>query len=251
MSFFNKLLASSLPYVPKPAVDLVARRYIAGENLDSSLSLKLTQLGLREEKEFCEENLREILSLARERKIFVQIDMEDHTCTEATLEIYYSLRKDYDNVGVVIQAYLRRSESDVRELLKQRANIRLVKGIYIEPRSIAFKRREVIRTNTLHLLGIMLAGGCYVGIATHDEVLIDGANRLISEFKLSRDQDEFQTLLGVRANLRLNLVRAGHRVCVYIPYGEDWYSYSIRRSKENPQIPGYVFKAFFTRDTVR
>ncbi len=223
---------------------------IERESLDANLSLKLTQVGLKLDKAFCEGNLREIVQLARDKKNFVRIDMEDHTCIDATLEIYKNVHKEFDNVGLVVQSYLRRSESDVRELVKMKANFRLVKGIYIEPESIAFQGRQEIRNNYLNLLRVILTSGCYVGIATHDDFLIQGAYRLISELKLSREQYEFQTLLGVRENLRKKLLRDGHRVRVYIPYGKDWYAYSVRRLHENPQIAGYVLKAIFTKDHV-
>ncbi|MEK6571965.1 MAG: proline dehydrogenase family protein, partial [Bacteroidota bacterium] len=225
-------------------------RAIDREHLDSNLSLKLTQIGLKLDKSFCEQNLREIVALAREKKNFVRIDMEDHTCTDATLEIYRNVRREFDNVGIAIQAYMRRSESDVLELAKLKANFRLCKGIYIEPEIIAFKRKEEIRKNFLNLLSIMLRNGCYVGIATHDDVLIEGSGRILSEMKLSPEKYEFQTLLGVRERLRLKLRDDGHRVRVYVPYGKDWYPYSVRRLKENPAIAGYAIRTLFSRDSV-
>jgi proline dehydrogenase len=220
-------------------------RALAREGLNANLSLKLTELGLKLDRSFCEDNLRQILELAREKRNFVRIDMEDHTCTDATLEIYASTRKDFRNVGIAIQCYLRRSEADVRELVKEKSNLRLCKGIYVEPESIAFKRKEEIRDNFIKLLGIMLDAGSYVGIATHDEVLINHARRLVLEKKLSRDAYEFQTLLGVKEGLRIRLRDEGHRVRVYVPFGKDWYPYSVRRLKENPQIAMYVLKSLF------
>lgn len=224
---------------------------IEQERIDSTLSLKLTQIGLKLDQGFCEENLRQILEVAKEKKNFVEIDMEDHTCTDPTLDIYRNVRKDFENVGVAIQAYLRRSEADVLELVKMKAKFRLCKGIYVEPESIAFKGREEIRKNFLLLLKVILANGCYVGIATHDDLLIEESNRMISELQVSRQNYEFQMLLGVRPNLRLRLIRDGHRLRVYVPYGQDWYPYSIRRLKENPQIAGYVLKSLFTRDRLK
>jgi proline dehydrogenase len=220
------------------------------EHLDSNLSLKLTQIGLKLDQSLCERNLREILLVAKDKKNFIRIDMEDHTCTDATLELYRSVRTDFGNVGVAIQAYLWRSESDVQELVKGRANFRLCKGIYIEPEAIAFKDREEVRSNFLRLLRVMLDGGAYVGIATHDDVLIDASARIVAERSLSRDKYEFQMLLGVKEKLRLKLRQDGHRVRVYVPFGRQWYPYSIRRLKENPAIAGYVLKTIFSRDSV-
>jgi len=224
---------------------------IARERVGANLSLKLTELGLKIDKSFCEDNLRQILDIARETNNFVRIDMEDHTCTDATIEIYRSTRKDFENVGVAIQAYLRRSESDVSELVKQKANIRLCKGIYVEPESIAFKKKDEIRENFLKLLRMMLEGGCYVGIATHDDFLIAGARRLTSELRIDRDRFEFQTLLGVKPSMRQMLVREGFRVRVYVPFGREWYPYSVRRLKENPEIASHVLKSILTRDSVK
>jgi len=224
---------------------------IARERVGANLSLKLTELGLKIDKSFCEDNLRQILDIARKTNNFVRIDMEDHTCTDATIEIYRSTRKDFENVGVAIQAYLRRSESDVSELVKQKANIRLCKGIYVEPESIAFKKKDEIRENFLKLLRMMLEGGCYVGIATHDDFLIAGARRLTSELRIDRDRFEFQTLLGVKPSMRQMLVREGFRVRVYVPFGREWYPYSVRRLKENPEIASHVLKSILTRDSVK
>jgi proline dehydrogenase len=225
-------------------------RRIDQEQLDSNLSLKLTQIGLKLDQSLCERNLREILLVAKEKKNFIRIDMEDHTCTDATLELYKNVRRDFDNVGVAIQAYLRRSESDVQNLVKERANFRLCKGIYIEPEAIAFKDREEVRSNFLRLLRIMLDGNAYVGIATHDDVLIDASARIVAERSLSPDKYEFQMLLGVKEKLRLKLRQNGHRVRVYVPFGRQWYPYSIRRLKENPAIAGYVLKTIFSTDSV-
>ncbi|MGA9364317.1 MAG: proline dehydrogenase family protein [Bacteroidota bacterium] len=225
-------------------------RSIDRAHLDSNLSLKLTQIGLKLDGSFCEQNLREILLVAREKKNFIRIDMEDHTCTDATLDLYNSVRGDFDNVGVAIQAYLRRSPADVLELVKKRSNFRLCKGIYVEPEAIAFKDREEIRRNFLTLLRIMIDGGAYVGVATHDDVLVDAACRIIAERRLSPDKYEFQMLLGVKEKLRLKLREKGHRVRVYVPFGKQWYPYSVRRLKENPAIAGYVLKTIFSKDSV-
>ncbi len=217
---------------------------ITTHQLDSNFSVKLSQLGLRIDPEFCYQNVRSIVEKARSVGNFVRIDMEDSSTTDATLEIYRRLRKEgFANVGVVIQAYMRRSERDVRELLKLGANVRLCKGIYIEPEEIAFKGYQEIRDNFVSLLELMFANGAYVGIATHDEYLVDRSDELVKKFERQKHQYEFQMLLGVREALRDRIVANGHRLRVYVPFGEQWYAYSVRRLKENPAIAGYVLKA--------
>lgn len=218
---------------------------VAEQKLDSNLSIKLTSLGLKIDKQFCLENTNTIIETARLSNNFVRIDMEDRTCTDDTLEIYREMRSRYEKVGIVIQAYLHRSEKDIRELAAVKANVRLCKGIYVEPAEVAIKDRKGIQDNYLKLLRILLEGGSYVGIATHDDVLIDGAKRIISEMKLPREAYEFQMLLGVRDETRKRLIDEGHRLRVYVPFGKDWYAYSVRRLKENPQMAGHVFKAIF------
>ena len=218
---------------------------IAERKLDSNLSIKLTSLGLKMDKQFCLDNTNTIIETARASNNFVRIDMEDRTCTDDTLEIYRTMRSRYEKVGIVIQAYLHRSEKDIRALTAEKANVRLCKGIYVEPAEVAIKDRKGIQDNYLKLLRILMEGGCYVGIATHDDVLIDGAKRLVEELKLGKDRYEFQMLLGVRDETRKRLIDEGHRLRVYVPFGKDWYAYSVRRLKENPQMAGHVFKAIF------
>lgn len=218
---------------------------IAKHSLNSNLSVKLTSLGLKMEKQFCIGNMDEIVSTAKRQNNFVRIDMEDHTCTDDTLEVYRVMRSRYNNVGIVIQAYLHRSEGDIRALAAEKANVRLCKGIYNEPAQVAIKDRVGIQQNYLTLLRILFEAGCYVGIATHDDVLIDGAKKLIAELGVSKDKYEYQMLLGVRDEKRKQLVTEGHRLRVYVPFGKDWYGYSVRRLKENPQMAGHVFKAMF------
>jgi proline dehydrogenase len=223
-------------------------RAIKENGLDSNMSIKPTQLGLKIDKELCFRNVKEIIAEAARLGNFVRIDMEDATATDDTLDLYRRLRKEgLSNMGVVIQAYMRRSESDVRALVKEGANFRLCKGIYNESPAIAFKGRQEIRDNYLKLLQIMLEGGCYVGVATHDDVLLEGAASMIQKVGLKKDQYEFQMLLGVRENRRDLLVRVGHRLRVYVPYGEQWYAYSTRRLKENPLMAWYITKAIFVR----
>lgn len=218
---------------------------IAREKLDSNLSIKLTSLGLKIDRDLCAENVRGILQVAARYGIFVRIDMEDSTCTSDTVKVFCGVRGEFPNCGIVVQAYLFRTEADVGELMTTRTNFRLCKGIYKERKEIAFQSREDVQRNYVKLLEMMVRGGSYVGIATHDTVLVDAASRLIAEMGLTRDQYEFQMLLGVRPELRKRLVREGHRVRLYVPFGEHWYGYSTRRFKENPEIAGYVFKALF------
>ena len=216
--------------------------------LNSNMSIKPTQLGLKIDKELCFRNVKEVICEAAKLNNFVRIDMEDATTTDDTLELYRRLRKDgLNNMGVVIQAYMRRSESDVRMLVKEGANIRLCKGIYNESPSIAYKGHQEIRDNYLRLLQLIFDGGSYVGVATHDDFLLDRAVPMIQKFGLSKNQYEFQMLLGVRENRRNEIVKDGHRLRVYVPYGEQWYAYSTRRLKENPLMAWYITKAIFVR----
>jgi len=218
---------------------------IAEHSIDSNLSIKLTSLGLKMEQQFCLENTARIVDTAKQHGNFVRIDMEDHTCTDDTLAVYRAMRERHDKVGIVIQAYLHRSEKDIRALAAEKANVRLCKGIYVEPAAVAIKDRAGIQENYLKLLRILFEGGSYVGIATHDDVLINGAIAMVNEMKLGKEKYEFQMLLGVRDETRKRLVNEGHRLRVYVPFGMDWYGYSIRRLKENPQMAGHIFKAIF------
>lgn len=215
--------------------------------LNSNLSIKLTMLGLNLNYDFCLSLVREIVSYAKSLNNFVRIDMEDSSVTDATINIYKDIRKEFDNVGIVIQAYLRRSEEDIRKLTNEGANIRLCKGIYVEPESIAFKKRAEIRENFIRLLNIIFEKRTYVGIATHDDYLIEKAYKMIKDYNLSKQEYEFQMLLGVRENLRDKIVADGHRMRIYTPFGNRWYQYSIRRFKENPNVAGQVLKSILTR----
>lgn len=221
---------------------------IAKEKLDSNLSIKLTSLGLKLGMETCAANVREILNVARQYGTFVRFDMEDSSCTSDTIEIFQTFQKDFPNIGIVLQAYMRRSEYDVKTLMVNRTNFRWCKGIYKELPVIAYQGRKEVQDNFIKILELMLKNKCYVGIATHDSVLVDGAYRLIKELGLKKNEYEFQMLLGVRPELRRRLVADGHKVRLYVPFGEHWYGYSTRRFKENPEVAGYVFKALFTRN---
>jgi len=224
--------------------DRIARQGLA----ETHVSVKLTAMGLSIDREMCLLNMRRLCGKAVETENFVRIDMEDSECTDATLEIYETLRDEFpERVGAVLQSRLRRTIADVERLTEKPANIRLCKGIYVEPRRIAYANAELIRRNFALALHRMLVRGAYVGIATHDELLVWEALRLVEKHGLSREQYEFQMLLGVDEQLRDILLRAGHRVRVYVPYGRQWYQYSVRRLRENPQIAGYAFRAIFQR----
>ena len=219
---------------------------IDDENLNSNVSVKPTQMGLLIDKEMCYQHIRRIVETARKFNNFVRIDMEDRHCTSDTIDIYIKLKNEFQNhVGTVIQAYLRRTSQDINNLIKENANLRLCKGIYVEPREAAFKDMAIINENYKYNLEKLLGAGCYVGIATHDEKLVWHALSLIEKFNLNPQQYEFQMLLGVDEKLRKILVDAGHRLRVYVPYGREWYAYSTRRLKENPKMAGYVLKRIF------
>ncbi len=228
-------------------VELV--RQVSAEKLPhANVSVKLTALGLLLDESRCLENMRALLRAAGETNGFVRIDMEDSRCTDPTLAIYRVLRGEYPGrVGVVLQARLRRTMDDVDALTAEPANFRLCKGIYLEPRQIAYTDAEIIRRNFTLALERMLERGSYVGIATHDERLVWEALRLVRRFGLTPAQYEFQMLLGVEEELRRILLKGGHRLRVYVPYGEDWYEYSVRRLRESPQIAGYALKALLRR----
>jgi proline dehydrogenase len=215
--------------------------------LDSNLSLKLTQLGLKLNSNFCFANLTEILETARSFGQFVRIDMEDSSCTDDTFRVFEKARAIYPKTGVVVQAYLRRTYDDVLRHSASGINFRICKGIYVEPEAIAYKNRQEVNRNFLKVLRLMFEKNCYAAIATHDGKLIEGAYKLIAEFGKKKDEYEFQMLLGVQENLRDRILSDGHRLRIYIPFGKDWYRYSLRRFKENPQIAGYVLKSIFSR----
>jgi proline dehydrogenase len=211
--------------------DVLAR--IDSEQLDANISIKLTGLGLELDYDLCRENLESVVGDAQARGTFVRIDMEDSSTTDRTLQLYRELHSQgSENLGVVLQAYLRRTMDDIDGL----DNVRLCKGIYVEPPTIAFREFEAVRANYVRSLEKLVANGTYVGIATHDEYLIGEALRIVAD--VPRDRYEFQMLLGVRPDRADELVAAGHRLRVYVPYGTQWYEYSMRRLQENPKIGG-------------
>jgi proline dehydrogenase len=211
--------------------------HIDDEGLDSNISVKLTGLGLELDEQLVRENLEAVVRDAAARGNFVRIDMEDSSTTDRTLQLYRDLRAaGHDNLGVVLQAYLRRTPADVPGL----DNVRLCKGIYVEPESIAFRDYEAVRANYVQSLEALVEQGSYVAIATHDEHLIRAGLRIVRAAGFGHDRYEFQMLLGVRPERADALVADGHRVRVYVPYGTHWYEYSVRRLQENPKMAGYV-----------
>lgn len=219
---------------------------IKKESLNANLSLKPTQMGLNIHKEFAFSNIREIVSHATELESFVRIDMEDTLCTDSTLEFYGRLRDEFPgHVGTVLQSYLRRTPKDIENLSDGELNFRLCKGIYNEKRKLAYKDPQIINQNYVYCLDKILKKGGYVGIATHDEKLVFEAFKLIEKYNLSKEQYEFQMLLGVDEELRKIIVDSGHRLRVYVPFGKDWLPYSRRRLRENPSIARHALKQMF------
>jgi proline dehydrogenase len=214
---------------------------IEREALDSNVSVKLTGLGLKLDHDFCRDNVAALMGCAAAYGNFVRIDMEDSSTTGETLAIYRELREQgLDNVGVVLQAYMKRTLADVQALAPFRPNVRVCKGIYVEPPGIAYQEFDTVRLSFVEAVAALLDAGAYVAVATHDEWVIAETLRLIEEHGLEPHQYEFQMLLGVRSELGDELVREGHRLRIYVPFGRRWYEYSLRRLQENPKIAGYI-----------
>jgi proline dehydrogenase len=292
LAIFDRAIVRMLPAVPRPLVQKLAGRYIAGTELkdaretvreinaegkaatidvlgeeitnedeaaaivrayqdvfadiehcglDSNVSVKLTALGLNLDYEVCRANLRVVVEDAASRGNFVRIDMEDSSTTDDTLRLYRELREQgLDNVGVVLQAMLRRTDDDIAALADLRPSVRICKGIYVERPELAYQDFAEVRASYVRALEALLDAGSYVGIATHDEWLLDEGRRLVGERGLARDEYEFQMLFGVRPQLEDQLVREGRRLRIYVPFGRQWYAYSLRRLQENPKIAGYI-----------
>jgi proline dehydrogenase len=224
---------------------------IRAENLDANVSIKPTMLGMKIDEDFCAENIDAIAAKARATDNFLRIDMEDHTTTDPTLRIYRTMNGRYPgHVGVVLQAYMRRTVDDINGLADLTPNIRMCKGIYREPRTVAWLAYETIRENFTFTIEKLLRAGSYVGIATHDSHLVWAAMSLIDRLGLGRDRYEFQMLYGVDEELRRIILDAGHRLRVYVPFGKDWYPYSMRRLRENPTIAKNVLLAMLGKKTL-
>jgi len=226
---------------------------IQKNKIDGNYSLKPTMFGLLLDKEVAYENIREIVKKAAQFNNFVRIDMEDSPCVDMEIELYRRLKKEFPtNVGLVMQAYMRRTMDDLKSMMDMHSedaplNFRLCKGIYVEPASIAYKKYEEINEHYLEDLEFLLKNGIYVGIATHDVPLVEGAYKLIEKYKVPKDKYEFQMLYGVTPHLRESILKKGHRLRVYVPFGKDWFAYSTRRLKENPKMASEIIKALFVR----
>ncbi len=292
VALLDRAIVRLLPAVPRPVVQKLSQRYIAGPELrdaretvrrlnaqgkmatvdvlgeeitnedeaaaivrayqdvfadieqcglDSNVSVKLTALGLKLDYALCRDNLATVVADAASRNNFVRIDMEDSSTTDETLQLYRELREvGHDNLGVVLQSMLRRTLSDIGDLADLKPSVRICKGIYVEPPEIAYRESGAVRASYVRSLSALLDAGCYVAIATHDEWLINEGRRLVAERGLAPHQYDFQMLLGVREELGNRLVREGHRLRIYVPFGRHWYAYSLRRLQENPKIAGYI-----------
>jgi proline dehydrogenase len=296
MSAFDSLISRTLPWIPRPLMWRVARRYIAGLDFDAAsrvieglarrglratvdvlgenvasreeavraredycsvlariqaggypagISIKLSQLGLKVDPALARENLESILDRAEKLGRFVRIDMEDSSTTEETIRIYREARQRHQRVGMVLQAYLRRTEADVEALLPISPDIRICKGIYTEAPGVAYQDYEEIRQNYVRVLSRLLEGDARVAIATHDPVLVKEGLRLSEKHDPEGKRHEFQMLLGVGEKMWDGILSANHRLRIYIPFGSHWHPYSLRRLRENPRIAGYIFRSLF------
>ena len=223
------------------------------EGIVGNFSLKPTMFGLLIDNEICYNYIREIVELAAEKDSFVRIDMEDSQCVDLEMDIYKRLRHEFPkHVGLVLQAYLRRTLDDLNELKSLNSdsnpiNFRLCKGIYVEPEKIAYKDYDEVREYFLKDLEYMFQNKMYVGIATHDRYLVDKSYELVEKYNVPKNMYEFQMLFGVTPELRQSIVGKGHKMRVYVPYGKHWFNYSTRRLKENPKMANHIIKALFIR----
>ena len=221
--------------------------------IEGNYSVKPTSFGLLLDEEKAYMNIRAVVAKAAEYGNFVRIDMEDSPCTDLEIMLYRRLKGEFpNNVGLVVQAYMRRTLQDIENLMdihsvKAPTNYRLCKGIYIEPEEIAYKDFDEVNENYLKDLEYMFQNGIYAGIATHDAFLVDGAFKLIAKYNMPKDAYEFQMLYGVTPKLRQRVIDAGHKIRVYVPFGKDWFGYSTRRLKENPNIISHAMKSMLYR----
>lgn len=301
----NKVIASTLPHMPKKLVWVFSKRYVAGENIDDGIaiskqlnskgilvtvdllgefihtieeaehnkneylkiverftsenikgnfSIKPTSFGLLIDAKKCHKFVREVVASAARYGNFVRIDMEDSQCTQMELDLYVLLKGEFPlNVGLVLQAYMKRTYTDIEQLLKiahspeAPLNFRLCKGIYVEPQEIAYRDFHEVRHNFIKCLELMFEHGVYVGIATHDAFLVAEAMKLITRYNVPKTNYEFQMLYGVTPALRDSIVADGHKMRIYVPYGKDWFGYCSRRLKENPKMVYDIIKAVFVR----
>lgn len=215
---------------------------IRHQNLKSGVSLKPSHMGLKIDQQFCFENVHDLVLHAQKHNVFVRIDMEDVTLKADTIDLYLKLKKEFHNVGIVMQAYLRSAINDINQMIENKADIRLCKGAYFwEDKKNVYKDMQIINSSYAYLLEKLLSSHCFTAIATHDEKLVFEAIRIIDKLGLSKDKYEFQMLYGVAENLRKIIHDQGHPIRVYVPFGKEWFAYSIRRLKENPQMVNYIF----------
>lgn len=301
----NKLIANTLPYMPKKAFWILSKRYVAGEGIadaisvvkrlnkrgikasvdllgefisnmdeaeknmhqyieiiselakhdvDCNLSLKPTSFGLLIDSAKCYSLIRQVLAYASLKEKFVRIDMEDSQCTSLEIDLYLKLKEEFqENVGLVVQAYLKRTYNDLINMLLQAhsvttpLNLRICKGIYIEPAYLAYKDFHQVRHHFLEDLDLMLKNGIYAAIATHDPFLVCESFELIRRYGVPKEKYEFQMLYGVAPSLRNRIVDSGHNLRVYVPFGKDWFGYCSRRIKENPKMVNDIVKALFVK----
>jgi len=216
---------------------------ILGAGIERNLSIKLTQLGVNIDRATCVDNLRRILEPAQRHDFFVRLDMENTPYTEVTLEVFETLwQQEYRNIGVALQAYLHRTEADVRRMNTLGARVRLVKGAYKEPPSVAYQQKAEVDEAFLRLMRILLEEGTYPAIATHDEQLIEETRAYARERGISSDRYEFQMLYGIRRDLQASLVAAGYRMRIYVPFGRQWFPYFMRRLGERPANVAFVLR---------
>ena len=215
---------------------------IGRESIESQLSLKLTSLGLDLSSDIAIQNMKRILDEAEANGVFVTIDMEDYSRCEKTLRIFKELKTKYDNIGTVIQAYLRRTENDMKELDAYEPNLRLVKGAYKEPKEVVFPKKQDVDENFKKIIEMHRLNGHYTAVATHDDKIIEYTKNLVSKHNIPKEQFEFQMLYGIRTEKQEELVKDGYRMRVYVPYGTDWYGYFMRRLAERPANVAFVLK---------
>ncbi|SDK06958.1 proline dehydrogenase family protein [Sediminibacillus albus] len=218
---------------------------IAEQNLDSQLSLKMTSMGLDISEQLVMENMRKILDAGEKHGVFVTIDMEDYERCQKTIDIFKELKEEYDNIGTVIQAYLYRTVGDIEELNSYRPNLRLVKGAYKESPKVAFPDKKDVDENYKKIIKMHMMNGNYTAIATHDDEMIQYTKQIEKEHNIPRDQFEFQMLFGIRTERQEELVKEGYKMRVYVPYGDDWYGYFMRRLAERPANVAFVIKGVF------
>lgn len=220
---------------------------IGNNRLQSQVSLKLTSMGLDISEEVVLQNMRRILTAAKRHQIFVTIDMEDYSRCEKTLEIFKTLRREYTNIGTVLQAYLYRTVKDIEELNEYNASLRLVKGAYKESHKVAFPEKKTVDKNYKQIIKMHLLNGNFTAVATHDDAIIQYTKTLVKTHRIPLEQFEFQMLYGIRPEKQLEIVKEGYKMRVYVPYGTDWYGYFMRRLAERPANVAFVLKGMFRK----